>query len=1282
MKRLLIYAAVLLGVIACTAEPIELDSEILEPLTVSAGFDDQGSKVRLDGTKTLWEENDRIAIYDGKALREFVLVSGAGTKSGNFSGEVAATATSLTAVYPYSAATLESGILNMVIPTEQTANAHGADPNAFVMRASASKGSPLNFRNMVGLLRFTVPAGVTELQLMPGGHDVVKVNLPGTAGTYDAALLPGTYDGLTVLSKASGKWYLKHTDNDIKVTRSHISKLGSLPLENEVIPISDASGMAAFLKAATASNTGNYILLNDIALPSNAVTATGFGGSLNGLGHTVSGISKPLFATCNGSVSNLALAGSIKTTTLETAALAVRSYSSISNVTSKVAVSVTASAAVSDPIVLGSIAAYAFGPIENCSNEAAVGFAGSSSVKAVAIGGIAGYSEAALTGCSNTGAVSLSAKYGSGMTALGAIASSASNLGGIVGAASAGFSATECVNGGAVTYVNDAINSATEMYQRSQIGGVAGSPYGNITSCRNTGSISVTATTTDGSAYSANNYIFDVGGISGGSFHETANYQDFNDHTSITDCANDGDIDIHLDASKSNSPIGGIVGWPNGEKSGLSNVVSGCTNSGSLTMAGQGKVRVGGVMGGTGSLDHCSNSGRIYIASANSGSQAAGIAAFHSQDHALYACTNTGDVVSKVTLFGLGGLIGCHGGVDLTSSAACKVLCSISSDASDRSGVGMVLGTYNKETTKNVVLGTEAEPIEVRGMVTVAGKGVTLNTSNFTDFLTGTSYASSTHVVYAYCDTEAPASLYYAEGTVKYTDGKPASGVTVSDGFRVAVTDAQGKYTLTTSEDTWYIYVSLPSDAAVTKKSDGRPDFFTRYEYPSTQYDFTLTRQAVENEFAIFAMADPQAHYQKRNPQTIADTDRFLAEAVPAINTQIAAQNVPCYGITLGDIVYSEGSRNSNSGMSTMRSHFSKVNMPVFQTMGNHDYTFFYNSSNPIKTDATSSTVYLKAQRKFEDAFGPVNYSFNRGKVHFVCMRDIIFDSTTDASSYHGGFTDDQYTWLQKDLANVPKSNMVVLCVHIPIRGITSNEHVGDVLTLMKAYTRAKVFSGHTHYKRYQANINSTGISEHIHAAVCGQWWWSNIEGDGAPNGYTVYRFSGTSMVDEYFIGQNTHMNTRDYQMRIYRGNLKTGGSYAYFQWPHDSKKLMINVFNGDSRWTVKVYENGTLSGTASLVSYSRQTYDSVTSGTTYTVPATSSQDWWAIGYHIGVKGRGRTGTSYYTSMFHMYTYTLKNENASVRVEATDPYGRVYSCEDVISTDCWYPDYIKLGNVN
>ena len=544
--------------------------------------------------------------------------------------------------------------------------------------------------------------------------------------------------------------------------------------------------------------------------------------------------------------------------------------------------------------------------------------------------------------------------------------------------------------------------------------------------------------------------------------------------------------------------------------------------------------------------------------------------------------------------------------------------------------------------------------------------------------LSGTSNSTASHVIYAYCNV-APANKYYAEGYVKYDDGAAAAGVTVSDGFRVAVTDSKGHYSLPTTSDTRYIYVSYPSDAVIEKRSDGMPSFYTKYSYPTTRYDFDFTRQAVENEFVVFAMADPQSHYAVRSNQKKSDTNRFRDEAVPAINSQIAAQNLPCYGVTLGDIVYSEGSRNSNSGMTTMRNYFKNINMPVFQTMGNHDFTFFYTSS-PLSTNSSTSTLYLAAQRKFEDTFGPVNLSFNRGNVHFVCMRNIIFDSNTDAASYHGGFTDEQYSWLQQDLANVPKSKMIVLCVHIPILGILSNEHVKDVLNLMKQYASAKVFSGHTHYKRYNGNVNSTGIAEHVHAAVCGQWWWSNIEGDGCPNGYTVYKFKGSTIDDEYFVGMNDNMNTRDYQMRVYHGNLKTGGGYAYFQWPHSSNKLLINVFNGDSRWTVKVYENGVLGGNASLMSYSRKTFDSVTKGETYSIPSNSNQDWWAIGYHIGVRGRGVNNTSYYTSMFHMYTYTLKDENASIKVVATDGYGNTYECTDVVSQDCWYPDYVKGVN--
>lgn len=522
---------------------------------------------------------------------------------------------------------------------------------------------------------------------------------------------------------------------------------------------------------------------------------------------------------------------------------------------------------------------------------------------------------------------------------------------------------------------------------------------------------------------------------------------------------------------------------------------------------------------------------------------------------------------------------------------------------------------------------------------------------------------------------QGAAAARYATGVVKWNDGTPAKGISVSDGFNVAVTDDLGKYRVSTSSDTRYIYFSYPENAKITVKN-GCPEFFTEYDEKKKEYNFTLTRQNVENEFALFALADPQAHYLARSPQKKADTDRFRDESVPAINKTIAGQTLPCYGVTLGDIVYSEATRNSNPGMNTMRNHFGQINMPVFQVMGNHDYTFF-GSSKPLKADETSSDVNLKAQREFEKTFGPVNYSFNRGNFHIVCMKNVQYDNVTDASKYHCGYTTAQWKWLQADLANVPKTKAVILCGHIPVAGNSSKEHVSDVMGLVSQYPDSRVFSGHTHYYRGYPNTNGSGMYEHIHSAVCGQWWWSNIEGDGCPNGYTVYYLKDRSIKDAFFTGVNENMNTRDYQMRIYRGDLTNGGKYARFRWTFSPSTILINVFNGDKRWKVAVYEDGVMTGSATLMSNSKKTFSSVTSGQTYDVPSGSNQDWWAIGYHIGVVGRGRTSTSYYTNMFHLWKYTLKNPDAKVKVVATDPYGNEYVCTDIVKEDSWYPSYIK-----
>jgi hypothetical protein len=110
---------------------------------------------------------------------------------------------------------------------------------------------------------------------------------------------------------------------------------------------------------------------------------------------------------------------------------------------------------------------------------------------------------------------------------------------------------------------------------------------------------------------------------------------------------------------------------------------------------------------------------------------------------------------------------------------------------------------------------------------------------------------------------------------------------------------------------------------------------------------------------------------------------------------------------------------------------------------------------------------------------------------------------------------------------------------------------------------------------------------------------------------------------------------------------------------------LLANVFNADSSWKIKVYEDGVYSGDMTLIPYKKETPTEGTGIDNPTKPSVkSSQDWWAIGYLVGVKNRSRS--NYFTSCFHLYKYTLKNKNASIRVEATDRFGRTYTQTQII----------------
>ncbi|MBR5703946.1 MAG: calcineurin-like phosphoesterase C-terminal domain-containing protein [Bacteroidales bacterium] len=1047
----------------------------------------------------------------------------------------------------------------------------------------------------------------------------------------------------------------------------------------EGLVIRTAEEFRAFLASPTEEEKVHLVV--DVDLQGESVSASSFSGVLDGHEHTIANPGAPLFTSNSGTIQNLTVTGAFTPETNVFAPVILENSGTVSKVVNRASVTINRDAPTTESVIIGGIVAQTSGPISDCTNEGAINFTSTSSVKGVAIGGIAGYQTAAISGCTNSGELSFKAHHPAGSSAIGSITDALVSLGGIAGYGYTGFSVTDSHNTGALSFDFTAIETITADSERHQIGGIAGSPCGTISGCSNSGNIHIGAITSGRSAYNTHCFIFNAGGIAGGDFFAPGQ-----NVTSILDCTNSGAIDADFDASDSNNTIAGIVGWPNLEAN-VTNRTEGCVNTGTITVHGAGKGRFGGIQAGTGRILNCRNEGDILIESTATTSSAGGVCAFHSFNHTLSGSSNTGNIRSKVNLTaGQGGLIGSLSNQALTIGEGCSADCTLENVAERHSALGMVVGYY-MGNTKKIILGTSASPISVAGNISLNGVSIPLTTANYQDWLAGTANASSAnHVIYAQCSNQG-SGITQVTGHVRYNDGTPASGVSVSNGFDVAVTDATGSYTLPDNDDVWYYYISLPSDATIAKNSDGCPDFYKRRLKGSSVYDFTLKRQPVESRFLLYALADPQAYHVKSDNQSMSNTDRFRTESVPAVNANISAASLPCYVVTLGDIIYNEGTRNSTGGLTTMRNHCAGINAPVFQTFGNHDYTFF-SSSSPLTTDASSSTLYLKAQRAFEECFGPINFSFNRGNVHVVCMRNVIWDSNTTNSQYHGGFTDEQYAWLQADLANVPTSKTVVFCVHIPMMSCLrrSDNHAAQVVQLLKRFARAEIFSGHTHLMHNIPDMNGSGIYEHVHTAVCGMFWWCNLAVDGCPNGYSIYEFSGGDIVDSYFTGVNTRMNTRDYQMRIYRGGLKYGGQYIYFQSPHTRDKLFINVFNADSNWKVEVYENGVYAGDAQLMPEKMETHTDA-KYSTVVFGEDSSQDWWAAAYPVGVLGRGFNGNNlqpygdFQDSCYHMYKYTMKNASASVKVIATDGFGNRYECTDVIEEDCWYPDYIKFGNI-
>lgn len=429
------------------------------------------------------------------------------------------------------------------------------------------------------------------------------------------------------------------------------------------------------------------------------------------------------------------------------------------------------------------------------------------------------------------------------------------------------------------------------------------------------------------------------------------------------------------------------------------------------------------------------------------------------------------------------------------------------------------------------------------------------------------------------------------------TTGKGIAGVAVTDGYNYVKTDANGVYQMPTNRWAKRIYISSPAEYEIpVDPQNGRPLFYSTKSIDRTNVnrnDWKLTPLAsAEDEFTIIAIGDPQC-------KTEAEAERFRTETIADITATISQSQTTenrynrAYAITLGDITFDKIALWPT--MARLCSSISLSNgnsIPVFNCIGNHDH------------DAARQND-LEATELYVEHLGPADYSFNRGKAHFVVMDNIVCTTSSGSSwDYDAGFSGQQYNWLKQDLDMVENKSekMVVLSCHIPFRAgsssggsnVNKDKYYAEVLQLLTQFKEAHIFIGHTHYPQNYHHTqyktqNGKPIFEHVHGAACGGWWSSNIGTDGSPNGYSIYEVKGASLHN--WVAKGTGM-TKESQMRVYNGNDSYGSKYVY-TWTGggvggsaniktsgraDLKDCFVaTIWNDDEyNWEVELIVNGT----------------------------------------------------------------------------------------------------------
>jgi len=312
-------------------------------------------------------------------------------------------------------------------------------------------------------------------------------------------------------------------------------------------------------------------------------------------------------------------------------------------------------------------------------------------------------------------------------------------------------------------------------------------------------------------------------------------------------------------------------------------------------------------------------------------------------------------------------------------------------------------------------------------------------------------------------------------------DEKGIPGIKVSNGSEIVMTNADGKYETHVADDT-ILFVIKPRGWMTPVNADKLPEFYYIHKpagSPAQKFagvaptgplpdsiDFPLTPQKEPDQFKALLFGDTQP----RNVQEVEYMAHDIIEQVVAEKAHGAS-----LGVTLGDIVFDD--------LSVFKPHnqaIALIGIPWYNVLGNHD----------INLDAPNDSL---SDETFESIYGPNYYSFDYGPVHFLALDDVAWQGATEANRgfYKGGLGKQQMEFIRNDLALIPKDQLVVLMMHIPLVDVEDRQELYRIIE-ERPFTLS--MSAHTHSLKHHFITKEEGWmgpEPHHHVGnvtVCGSW--------------------------------------------------------------------------------------------------------------------------------------------------------------------------------------------------